>query len=208
MNRNKINQNIGLYFGSFNPIHLGHLIIAQFIVTHYPLDEIWFVVSPQNPFKQNQELADASHRAAMVKLAIKGNDNLLLSTVEFDLPKPSYTIKTLDFLRSKYPHTKFSIILGEDNIMNLHRWKSYEKILANFPIFVYPRLYKKEQYSKLTQKDFPQEIQSGNFTIVDAPIIALSSTAIRKNILKNLSVRYQVVDSVLEYIQKHRLYRV
>lgn len=200
-------KSIGLYFGSFNPIHLGHLIIAEYIVQNHPLDEIWFVVSPQNPFKQNQVLADENHRAKMVELATKDNDKLKLSTIEFGLPKPSYTIKTLDFLKEKFPKTAFSIIMGEDNIMNLHRWKSYEKIITNYPIYIYPRLYHSGQINRLNLDQFPKEIKGGKYTVVDAPIIELSSTAIRKAVADGQSIKYLVHNQVMEYIKKQGLYQ-
>jgi len=199
-------QNIGLYFGSFNPIHLGHLIIGEHIVKSYPIDEVWFVVSPQNPFKKNQLLANENHRAKMVDLAISGNNILKLSTIEFGLPKPSYTIKTLDFIEKQYPNTNFKIIMGEDNIMNLHRWKSYEKILAKYPIYIYPRLSSSKQFISLHKEQFPEKIQNGNFTIVDAPIIELSSTAIREAVKAKKSIKYLVRDNVLKYILDNDLY--
>lgn len=198
-------KKVGLYFGSFNPIHLGHLVIANFIVKNHDFDEVWFVVSPQNPFKQSQNLAHENDRAEMVKLAIDGNEKLKLSTVEFDLPKPSYTIDTLHHLKNLNDGISFSIIMGEDNIMHLHKWKSYKEIIDNYPVYVYPRL-SEGNYSAIKESDFPEEIKTGDYTLVDAPIIELSSTIIRKAIKEGNSIRYLVRDEVLEYINSEGLY--
>ena len=199
-------KKVGLYFGSFNPIHLGHLIIAEHIVEYLSPEEVWFVVSPINPFKVNQTLAGENHRAAMVGLAIKNNPRLKLSTIEFELPKPSYTVNTLRLLREKYPDVSFEIIMGEDNIINLTKWKDYKAILDNYPIYVYPRMNREGHYQKLKITHLPKEIQGGKITLVDAPIMELSSTAIRKAITRNRSVKYQVSKEVVDYIHKHRLY--
>ncbi len=129
---------VGLYFGTYNPIHVGHLIIANHIVDYTDLDQVWLVVSPQNPFKTKASLLEDYHRLALVNIAIEGNSNLKSSNIEFDLPKPSYTIDTLTYIQEKHPEHDFSIIMGEDNLRSFHKWKNYQQILENFNVFVYP----------------------------------------------------------------------
>ncbi|NNE55259.1 MAG: nicotinate-nucleotide adenylyltransferase, partial [Flavobacteriales bacterium] len=135
-------KRVGLYFGTFNPIHIGHLIIANYMANHTDLDEVWLVVTPHNPFKDQSALLPDHHRLQMAYLAIKDNMKLQVSDIEFDLPKPNYTINTLESLVEKYPDHKFTLIMGEDNLRSFDRWKRYEDILASFPIKVYPRLPK------------------------------------------------------------------
>jgi nicotinate-nucleotide adenylyltransferase len=132
-------MNIGLYFGTYNPIHVGHLIIANHMVDNSELDQVWLVVSPQNPLKNKATLLADYHRLALVEIAVEGNVKLKASNIEFDLPKPSYTIDTLTYIHEKYPDHNFSIIMGEDNLRTLHKWKNYEQILNNHNIYVYPR---------------------------------------------------------------------
>ena len=131
---------IGLYFGTYNPIHVGHLIIANHMVDYTELDQVWLVVSPQNPFKTKATLLEDYHRLALVNIAIEGNKKLKASNIEFDLPKPSYTIDTLTYIKEKHPEHNFSIIMGEDNLRSFHKWKNYEQILENHSVFVYPRV--------------------------------------------------------------------
>ena len=146
-------KKIGLYFGTFNPIHVGHLIIANYLANNSDLNEIWFVVSPHNPLKDKSNLLEDHHRLAMVQRAVEDNIKLKASSIEFDLPKPSYTVFTLQSLKEKYPSTKFSLILGEDNLRTLHKWKNYEVILQNHAIYVYPRISSDED--NLTFKNNP-----------------------------------------------------
>lgn len=199
-------KNIGLYFGSFNPIHIGHLIIANHIVNHYSIDELWFVVSPQNPFKQNQTLADQEDRAKMVSMAIQNNRKLKLSKIEFDLPKPSFTIDTLYFLKNHFPKNNFHIIMGEDNVMKLHLWKSFKEIINNYPIFIYPRITNKRKIAEFSLDQLPNEIKNGQFTIVNSPIIEISSTAIRKAIVKGNDISFLTTNDVIQYISYNKLY--
>ncbi|WP_034059224.1 nicotinate (nicotinamide) nucleotide adenylyltransferase, partial [Lacinutrix jangbogonensis] len=135
-------MNIGLYFGSFNPIHIGHLIIANQLVENSDLDQIWFVVTPHNPFKKKSTLLDNFQRLEMVYLATKDYNKLKESNIEFNLPQPNYTINTLTYLQEKHPEHQFSLIMGEDNLKSFHKWKNYEVILENHNIYVYPRISK------------------------------------------------------------------
>ena len=188
-------MNIGLYFGSFNPIHTGHLIIANYIANNTELDEVWFVVSPQNPFKNTASLLNEQHRLSLVKIAIDGEKKLKASNVEFKLPKPSYTADTLIYLAEKYPTKKFSIIMGSDGFQNIEKWKNYKYIINNYNIFIYQRP------SFEIKKALPENIK-----IVDAPLLEISSTIIRKNIKQNKSIRYLVTDEVMKEISTKNYY--
>ena len=187
---------IGLYFGSFNPIHTGHLIIATHIINNTDLNEVWFVVSPQNPFKQSAGLLNQQHRLSLVKIAIEGEPKLKASNAEFKLPKPSYTIETLIYLKEKYGKHDFSVIMGSDSYQNLHKWKNYEQIINNYHIYIYLRPH------------FPvPENQPENIIILSAPLIEISSTQIRKYIKESKSIRYMVPDGVLQEIKAMHYYR-
>ena len=170
----KMAKKIGLYFGTFNPIHVGHLIIANHMVEFSDLDEVWFVVTPHNPHKKKKTLLEDHHRLAMVRIAVEEYPKLQASNVEFDLPQPNYTVNTLVHLEEKYPEKNFSLIMGEDNLKSLHKWKNYEVILERYSIYVYPRI---SEGTVETQFDNHKKIKK-----VDAPIIELSSTFIRKGI--------------------------
>lgn len=187
---------IGLYFGSFNPIHTGHLIIATHIVNNTDLDEVWFVVSPQNPFKKSAGLLNEQHRLALVKIAIEGETKLKASNAEFKLPKPSYTIDSLVYLSEKYTGHTFSVIMGSDSFQNINKWKNYEQILSNYNIYVYLRL------------SFPvAENKLKNIILLGAPLIEISSTDIRKYIKNGKSIRYMVTDAVMQEIEAMHYYR-
>lgn len=188
---------IGLYFGSFNPIHHGHLIIANHVYQHTSLQQIWFVVTPQNPFKQNHQLLNEYQRLHLVQLAIDGEDHLRASDIEFKLPKPSYTIDTLTYLSEKYPQHQFSIVLGGDSFQNLKKWKNGDLILRDYPIYVYGR----PGFEIVTPNDAKQ------VTILDAPLLELSSTRIRQAIRDKKSIRYLVPDSVMQEIDLNNYYR-
>ena len=181
---------IGLYFGSFNPIHVGHLIIANHILNTEILDEVWFVVSPQNPFKNAAGLLNEQHRLSLVKIAIEGESKLKASNIEFKMPKPSYTIDTLISLEEKYPLHNFSIILGSDGYQNIEKWKNYKQIIINYNIYIYLRP------SFEVRIDLPNNIK-----IVSAPLLEISSTQIRKNIKEGKSIRYLVTDDVMKEIE-------
>lgn len=188
---------IGLYFGSFNPLHVGHLMVAEQARSQAQLDRVWFVVSPQNPFKAKENLLPEYHRLRMVEVAIEDNHGFYASNVEFFLPKPSYTIDTLLHLFEKYPSYTFSLIMGADNLKYLHKWKNYEAILNNYTLLVYPR------EGKMPNTAFDTH---PNVRIFDAPEIDLSATYIRENLRLGRSIRYLVPHAVWEYIAENRLY--
>lgn len=188
-------KKIGLYFGSFNPIHVGHLLVATHICEAAQLDEIWFVVSPQNPFKINAELADEHHRFEMVKLAIKNVSYFKAIDIEFNLLKPSYTHITLKELTKQFPEHKFHLIIGEDNVAKFNEWKEADWIVDNFEILVYNR------------KSKNNSIQSSRFKIQNLPLIDVSSTEIRDRIKNNLHINYFVTENVEQYIRFHKLYK-
>jgi nicotinate-nucleotide adenylyltransferase len=187
---------IGLFFGSFNPIHMGHLIIANLMAESSDLNKVWFVVSPQNPFKASKGLLHEHDRYDMVRAAIHDNYKLEVSDIEFHLPKPSYTVHTLVHLKEKHPDKDFKIIIGEDNLESFTKWKNYEIILRDYGLYVYPR--PNAQPSELKQHP--------NVTMVDAPMLDISATFIRDCIRKGRSVRYLVPDAVEEMIRTKGLY--
>ena len=189
-------MNVGLYFGSFNPIHQGHLIVAQTALNQSPLDVVWFVVSPQNPFKKKQNLLNEYDRFRMVELAIEGNKRLMASNVEFSLPKPSYTIDTLVHLSDRYRSYRFALIMGGDNLLHLPKWKKADLLLKEYPIYVYPR--------PGSPTEWPHE--EGRIKWFEAPFLAISATYIRSAIRSDQSIRYLLPETVREYIQKANLY--
>ena len=186
---------IGLYFGSFNPIHMGHLIIAQSLFQRGRLDQVWFVVSPQNPLKKQESLAHEQDRLRMVELAIDDNYQFRASDVEFRMPRPSYTIDTLTYLSDKYPQHQFSIFLGSDNLSHFHKWKNHHAILENYPILVYPRP------GEVKTLDHP------GVSYMEAPLLDISATFIRQSIQEGLSVRYLLPERVEQYITDKKLYQ-
>lgn len=187
---------IGLYFGSFNPVHIGHLIIAEFVQQHTDVEQVWFVVSPQNPFKQASSLLNSYHRLHLVRLAIGDNPHLQASDIEFKLPIPSYTIDTLTYLQEKHPEHTFRIVLGSDSFQNVSKWKNGDILLKNYSFIVYNR------------PDFPvKELQGGNYLIVDAPLLEISSTYIRQLIGTKKSIRYLLPDAVYNEIMQNRYYQ-
>lgn len=188
---------IGLYFGSFNPVHVGHLIIANHIAYSTDLDQVWFVVSPQNPFKKSVSLLNEYNRLHMIQSAIDNEKKLRASSVEFKLPKPSYTIDTLAYLKEKYPTHKFSLIMGSDGYQNIEKWKNFQVILDNYRIFIYKR----------PGFDVNPLSISTEIRIVDAPMLDISSTRIRDMIKEKRSVRYLVPDVVLDEIESNGYYR-
>ncbi|EPR72201.1 Nicotinate-nucleotide adenylyltransferase [Winogradskyella psychrotolerans RS-3] len=190
---------IGLYFGTFNPIHVGHLTIANHLAEHSDLDQVWFVVTPLSPFKKKSSLLDNYHRLEMVHLATKDYDKLRPSDIEFGLKQPNYTIDTLTYLFEKYPNYEFALIMGEDNLKSLHKWKNYELILENHSIYVYPRLSE----GKIdTQFNAHSKIIK-----IDAPIMELSSTFIRKEIKDGKNVRPILPEHVWQFIDEMNFYR-
>lgn len=187
---------IGLFFGSFNPIHVGHMIIANIMVETTDLSKVWFIVTPQNPFKSSKNLLHDFDRYDMVRAAAYENYKIDVSDVEFSLPKPNYTINTLVHLREKHPDKMFKVIIGEDNLASFEKWKNYQIILEDYGLYVYPR--PNVQLSKL--KSHP------NVTMVDAPLLDISATFIRKCIRNNQSIRYLVPDPVEAIIRDKKFY--
>ena len=188
---------VGLFFGSFNPVHVGHMVIANFMATQTDLDQVWIVVSPQNPLKKKSTLARDYDRLHLVHLAIGDNKLLKASDIEFSLPKPSYTIDTLTFLSEKYPKKEFVLIMGGDNLGTLHKWKNYELILRDYQIY----LYKRPQYD-LGELETHPSVQH-----FEAPLLEISATYIRKQIKEGKSIRYLVPLSVFEYLEETPIYR-
>ncbi|HWJ26582.1 MAG TPA: nicotinate (nicotinamide) nucleotide adenylyltransferase [Flavisolibacter sp.] len=181
---------VGLYFGSFNPIHIGHLIIANHILNETDLDKVWFVVSPQNPFKQSESLLNEYDRLFLVQKAIEGDSRLKASDIEFSLPKPSYTVHTLAYLSEKYPDHQFSIVMGSDGFQNLGKWKNAEVIIERYPILI----YKRPGYEIDNQ-------WNANIQVMNAPLLEISATHIRNLIKAGKSVKYLVPTSVEEEIK-------
>lgn len=190
---------IGLYFGSFNPIHIGHLVIANHMAEYSDLDQIWFVVTPHNPFKKKSSLLDNYQRLEMVYEATKDYSNLKASDIEFNLPQPNYTVNTLVHLQEKYPDKDFALIMGEDNLKGFHKWKNYEVILENHNIYVYPRI---SENKVETQFDGHKKIHH-----VDAPIMQLSSTFIRKAIKEGKNIEPMLPKNVWEYLDEMNFYK-
>jgi nicotinate-nucleotide adenylyltransferase len=197
-------KKIGLFFGSFNPIHIGHLILANYILENSDMDELWFVVSPQNPFKEKKSLLKDHNRLDMVEIAIRNYPKMRASNVEFSLPTPSYTVDTLTYLNEKYPDYSFCLIMGEDNLKSLHKWKNYEILLKNHHIIVYPRVSKNDAPNSETVSELKNH---ENISLIDAPIIELSATEIRNMIKDNKNVRPMLPPEVFEYLDGSNFYR-
>lgn len=206
-NESKFEKRIGLYFGSFNPIHIGHLIIGNYMANSDLLDEVWFVVSPQNPHKKKKNLLADIHRLAMVRIAVENNPVLKASDIEFGLPKPSYTTFTLQALKEKYPHYDFSLIMGEDNLRTLHKWKNYEYILQNYRIIVYPRVETIQEAAKSEKTTDNGILQLPNVSLVDAPIMKISSSLIRNMIAEGKDIRYLLSEPVFTYLDEMNFYK-
>jgi len=190
------NTKIALYFGSFNPIHVGHLLIAQTVIDLDIIDELWFIVSPQNPFKKKKTLLAERLRYNLVQTAIENNDKLKVSDIEFKLPKPSYTIDTLAHLEEKFTNKKFYLVMGSDNLEHLHKWKNADILMERYPIIVYPR-----------SKDFNVPSTEMKLTILDAPLLNISSTYIRERVKKQLNINFYVPESVEKQIMEYNYYK-
>ena len=188
---------VGLFFGSFNPVHNGHMIIANFMLEFSDLGQIFFVVSPQNPFKEKASLLEDYHRLALVKEAIGDTDKYYACDIEFKMPKPSYTIDTLTYLKEKYPEKEFSLIMGSDNLKSFHKWKNASQIIDNYRLYVYPR------------PGFDESEVEGNenITIVQAPLMEISSTFIRNAIKEKKDVRFFMPERVWKYIKEMHFYK-
>ena len=190
---------IGLYFGTFNPIHVGHLIIANHLVENSDLDEIWMVVTPHNPFKKKNSLLENHHRLELVYRATENYPKIKPSNIEFNLPQPNYTVYTLAHISDKYPNEEFSLIMGEDNLKSFHKWKNYEAILEHHEIYVYPRVSEGEVETRF---DNHPKIKK-----VSAPIVQISSTMIRNGIKEQKNIRPMLSDAVWQYIDEMNFYK-
>ena len=193
-------KKIGLFFGSFNPIHIGHLILGNYILEHSDMEELWFVVSPQNPFKDKKSLLKDHNRLDMVQLAVKNYPKMRASNVEFALPKPSYTIDTLTYLHEKHPDYSFSLIMGEDNLNGLSKWKNAETLIKNHQIIVYPRTFEGEKIDH-------EYLQHENISLINAPIVEISATEIRKMIKEGKNVRPMLPPEVFDYLDGSSFYK-
>ena len=190
---------VGLYFGTYNPIHVGHLIIANHMAEFADLDQVWMVVTPHNPLKKKATLLDDHQRLEMVYLATEDYPKIKPSDIEFKLPQPNYTVNTLVHLQEKYPNNEFSLIMGEDNLKTLHKWKNYEVILDHYEIYVYPRI--SEEPENIELKSNPK------VHIIDAPVVEISSTFIRNNIKKGKNIQPLLPPKVWEYIDHNNFYK-
>ena len=193
-------KKVGLFFGSFNPIHIGHLILANYILENSDMAELWFVVSPQNPFKDKKTLLKDHNRLDMVQLSVKNYPKMGASNVEFSLPKPSYTIDTLTYLKERYPDHSFALIMGEDNLKGLPKWKNAEILIENHQIIVYPRIFEGEKQDN-------EYLKHDNISMVNAPIIELPATEIRNMIKNGKNVRPMLPPEVYEYLDGSNFYK-
>ncbi len=187
---------IGLFFGSFNPIHMGHMIIANIMAEHTDLQEVWFVVSPQNPLKSSKSLIHEHDRYAMVEQAVNDNYHLRVTDIEFRMPKPSYTVDTLAYLTDTYPDHEFKLIIGEDNLKTFPKWKNHQVILNEYGLYVYPR----------PGSAFSEIREHPNVQLVPAPLLDISATFIRKCLKENKSIKYMVPEPVEIFIKSHKLF--
>lgn len=187
---------IGLYFGSFNPIHVGHLIIANHVLNSTDIQKVWFIVSPQNPLKKSNSLLNEYDRLHLVKLAVDGDTRISVSDIEFKLSRPSYTVDTLTYLKEKYPEHNFSIIMGSDSYQNLNKWKNFDVIIKNYMIYVYlrPGFDISAKYSKEP-------------IILEAPLLQISATEIRNLVKEGKSIRYMVPEKAVDEIERNRYYK-
>lgn len=187
---------IGLYFGSFNPVHTGHMIIANFMAYHTDLDKVWLVVSPHNPLKTSTTLLNEHHRLHLAEMAVQDEPRLRVSNIEFSLPRPSFTIDTLTYLTEKFPTQEFVVIMGSDSFQNIPRWKNYRQLLDNYAIYVYNR-----------PGHEVKDTYGARVTLVDAPMLDISATHIRRWIQEGKSVRYMVPDNVWKYMMENNYYK-
>ncbi len=194
-----MNKNVGLFFGSFNPIHVGHLIIANHMTEFSDLEEVWMVVTPHNPHKKKKTLLDDVHRLTMVRIAIEDFPNLKASNIEFDLPQPNFTINTLAVLEEKYPEINFCLIMGEDNLKSFHKWKNFQLILERHSIYIYPRISKEDNKIRFS---CPSKIIK-----IAAPVVEISSTFIRKGIKANRNIQPLLPQKVWQYLDEMNFYK-
>ncbi len=190
---------IGLFFGTFNPIHIGHMIIANYMAEFSDLDQVWFVITPLSPFKQKNTLLDNLHRLAIANIAVEEYPKLKTTDIEFKLPQPNYTINTLINIEEKYPEHQFCLIMGEDNLKSFHKWKNYETILQNYELYVYPRISNGKGENKF--------LNHPKVHRVDAPIVQVSSTFIRKSIKNKKNISTMLPANVWKYIDEMNFYK-
>lgn len=193
---------IGLYFGSFNPVHIGHIAIAGYMTEFAGLDQVWFIVSPQNPLKKKETLLADHHRLYLVQLAIGDNIRLKASDIELRLPVPSYTIDTLTYLQEKYPVNEFCLVMGADNLYTLHKWKNAEELIRKYPVYVYPRPESEKPVSPLLKNI----LSSADIHSVDAPLMEISGTFIREGIKNRKDMSYFLPPDVWKYIKEMHFY--
>ena len=198
-------KKVGLYFGTFNPIHVGHLIISNYMVGYTNLDEVWFVVSPLNPLKKKESLLEDYHRLNLVRIAIVQNSKLKVSNEEFNLPIPSYTINTLTHLKEKYSGHEFNLIMGEDNLRSFKKWKNHEEILKYHYLYVYPRVLTEQE--KLDESNVENTVDHPKVIRCEAPVMKISSSFIRKAISENKDVRYLLTPEVYKYVEEMNFYK-
>ncbi|MDO7676053.1 MAG: nicotinate (nicotinamide) nucleotide adenylyltransferase [Flavobacteriaceae bacterium] len=201
-------KQIGLFFGSFNPVHQGHLILANYLVEETALEEVWFVITPQSPFKQKQRLLDNRHRLALVEEAIEGYPKLKVSTVEFGLPAPQYTALTIAHLMEKHPEASFSLIVGQDHLKSFHKWYNYQALLEGHQIYVYPRMPEEAlAASKPLKQPKPEILNHSNLILVPAPVVEISSSYIRKALKAGKNIRPLLPPAVWKYMDEMNFYR-
>lgn len=193
---------IGLFFGSFNPIHIGHMAIANYMVAFTDIQQVWFVVSPHNPLKEKKTLLSDTHRLRLVREAIAEDTRFKASNIEFKLPQPSYTINTLAYLKEKYPAKQFSLIIGADNLQTFHKWKNYEEILKQYELYVYPR----HNYSPSPLESPVVKPDHPKVKLTSAPIMEISSTFIREAIRDKKDIRHYLPEAVYKYIVEMHFY--
>ena len=201
-------KQIGLFFGSFNPVHQGHLILANYLAEETALEEVWFVITPQSPFKQKQRLLDNHHRLALVEEAIEGYPKLKVSTVEFGLPAPQYTALTIAHLMEKHPEASFSLIVGQDHLKTFHKWYNYQALLEGHQIYVYPRMPEEAlAASKPLKQPKPEILNHSNLILVPAPVVEISSSYIRKALKAGKNIRPLLPPAVWKYMDEMNFYR-
>ena len=190
---------VGLFFGTFNPIHIGHMIIANYMVEFSDLEEVWFVITPQSPFKQKTSMLSNHHRLSIANIAVENYQKLKTTDIEFNLSQPNYTINTLAYIEEKYPNNQFCLIMGEDNLKGFHKWKNYETILQNYELYVYPRVSEGKIETQFTHHPKVHK--------VNAPIVQISSTFIRKAIKEKRDISTMLPINVWKYIDEMNFYK-
>lgn len=198
---------VGLYFGTFNPIHVGHLVIANHMAQYADVDQVWLVVSPRNPLKLKDSLLEDYHRLELVNRAIEDNYQLKASDIEFKLEKPSYTSTTLAYLEEKYPTYDFALIMGEDNLRTFHKWKNHEQIIKNHRLIVYPRVLTEQEEAQVVAHNGNDYHNHPNVQMVEAPVMKISASFIRRSIKEKKDVRYLLTEPVWTYVDEMHFYR-